>query len=94
VQQVTGGKEKNIHSFINGSTAFCWPLAAFSVLQSYTQSAGLLGRGISPSQGSYLYTGQHKQKKRTPAFIPGVGFEPTIPALKQAKTVHASDRAL
>jgi hypothetical protein len=27
-----------------------------------TQSVGLLGRGISPSQGSYLHTGQHKHR--------------------------------
>jgi hypothetical protein len=28
--------------------------AFFSVSQSYTQSVGLLGRAISPSQGRYL----------------------------------------
>jgi hypothetical protein len=39
-----------------GSTAFCWASAAFSVSYSYTQSVGLLGRGISPSQGRYLHT--------------------------------------
>jgi hypothetical protein len=37
-------------------------LAAFSVSWSYTQSVGLLGRGISPSQGRYLHTEQHKHK--------------------------------
>jgi hypothetical protein len=31
---------------------------------------GLLGRGISPSQGRYLHTGQHKQNKCTQAFMP------------------------
>jgi hypothetical protein len=30
--------------------------------ESYRQSVELLGRGISPSQGSYLYTGQHKHR--------------------------------
>jgi hypothetical protein len=34
-----------------------WPL--FSLL-IYTQSVGLIGRGISPSQGRYLDTEQHK----------------------------------
>jgi hypothetical protein len=34
-------------------------LAAFSVSWSYTQSIGLFGRGISPSQGHYLHTEQH-----------------------------------
>jgi hypothetical protein len=28
----------------------------------YTQSVGLLGRGISPSQGRYLHTEQHKHR--------------------------------
>jgi hypothetical protein len=28
----------------------------------YTQSAGLLGLGISQSQGLYLHTGQHKHR--------------------------------
>jgi hypothetical protein len=43
-------------------TALCWRLAAFSVSSSFTQSVGLLGRGISQSQGRYLHTGQHKNK--------------------------------
>jgi hypothetical protein len=37
-------------------------MAAFSVSLSYTQSVGLLRRGISPSQGRYLHTGQHKPR--------------------------------
>jgi hypothetical protein len=45
---------------IYGCTALCWTLAAFSVSLSYTQSVGLLGRGISLSQGRYLHTEQHK----------------------------------
>jgi hypothetical protein len=32
---------------------------------AYTQSVGLLGRGIRLSQGRYLHTEQHKQNKRT-----------------------------
>jgi hypothetical protein len=47
---------------IYGSTALCWTLAAFSVSWSSSQSVGLLGRGISPSQGRYLHTGQHKHR--------------------------------
>jgi hypothetical protein len=35
-----------------------WPL--FQFLDLFTQSVGLLGRGISLSQGHYLHTGQHK----------------------------------
>jgi hypothetical protein len=37
-----------------------WPL--FSVSESYMQSVGLLRRGISPSQGRYLQTEQHKHR--------------------------------
>jgi hypothetical protein len=40
-----------------GSIALCWNLASFSVSCSSTQSVGLLGRGISGSQGRCL----HKQ---------------------------------
>jgi hypothetical protein len=59
----------------------------------FTQSVGLLGRGMSPSQGRYLHTGQHKQNKRTQTSISQVGFEGTIPVFEQAKTVHVLDRA-
>jgi hypothetical protein len=37
-----------------------WPLVKF--LELFTQSVCLLGRGISPSQGRYLHTGQHKHR--------------------------------
>jgi hypothetical protein len=51
-----------IYILIYGSTVLCWTLAAFSAFYSYTQSVGLLGRGISPSQGRYLHTEQHKHR--------------------------------
>jgi hypothetical protein len=47
---------------IYGSTALRWISAAFSVSWSFPQSVGLLGRGISPSQGRYLHTEQHKHR--------------------------------
>jgi hypothetical protein len=59
----------------------------------YTKLVGLLGRGISPSQGRYLRTRQHKQNKRTQTSMSQVGFEPTIPASVRSKTIHALDRA-
>jgi hypothetical protein len=34
------------------------------------------------------------QTKRTQTSMPRVGFEPTIPVFKRAKTVHALDRAV
>jgi hypothetical protein len=37
-------------------------LGSFSVSWSYTQSVGPLGRGISPPQGLYLHTEQHKHR--------------------------------
>jgi hypothetical protein len=45
-----------------GSTALFWALTAFSVSWSCKQSVGFLGRGISPSQGLYLHTEQHKHR--------------------------------
>jgi hypothetical protein len=64
----------------------------FQFLDLFTQSVGLLRRGISHSQGRYLHTGQHKQK--TQISMPQAGFEPTIPVLERAKTtVNALDRA-
>jgi hypothetical protein len=38
-------------------------LVDFSVSESYIESVGLLGRGISPSQGHYLHTGQNTNKE-------------------------------
>jgi hypothetical protein len=45
-----------------GSTALCCALTAFSVSWSYIQSAGLLRQEISPTQGRYLHTGEHKHR--------------------------------
>jgi hypothetical protein len=53
------------------------------------QSVGLLGWGISQSQGGFLHTEQHKRRQTS---MPWVGFEPTIPVFELAKTVYALDR--
>jgi hypothetical protein len=63
----------------------------FSFLM-YTQSARLLGRGISPSQGRYLHT-EHKHGINAQTSMSPVGFEPMIPVLGRAITVHALDSA-
>jgi hypothetical protein len=68
-------------------------LDSFFSFLIYIQSVGLLGRGISPSQGRYLHTEQYKQNKRTQTSMPRVGFEPIIPVFERVKTVHASDLA-
>jgi hypothetical protein len=39
-----------------------WPLPPFEVSWCYTQTVRLSERGISPSQGLYLHTEQHKHK--------------------------------
>jgi hypothetical protein len=65
----------------------------FSVLILYTVDATPWA-GISPSQGRYVHTEQHKHRiKRTQTSMSPVGFEPTIPVFRRAKTVHALDRA-
>jgi hypothetical protein len=79
---------------IYGSTVLLLYLCrSFSFLILYTESVGLLGLGISPSQGLYLHIEQHKQNKRTKTSMPRVGFEPTSPVFERAKTVHALDGA-
>jgi hypothetical protein len=53
-----------IYLSIYGSTTFVDLGRSFSFL-IYTQSLGLLGQGISPSQGRYLHKEQYKQNKHT-----------------------------
>jgi hypothetical protein len=65
----------------------------FSVSLSYIQSVGLLGRGISPSQGRYVHMTTQIQNKRTQTSMPWVWFEPMIPDFERAKIVRDSDRA-
>jgi hypothetical protein len=52
----------SIYLSIYGSTALFWTLDAFWDFWSFTQSVGILRRRISPSQGRYLHTGQHKHR--------------------------------
>jgi hypothetical protein len=40
----------------------CRAMAVFSVSWTYTESVGLLGRGISPSHGFYLHTEKHSHR--------------------------------
>jgi hypothetical protein len=49
---------------------------------------------MSPSQGRYLHTEQHKETKRKHIIsTPQVGFEPMIPVFEWAKIVYALDPA-
>jgi hypothetical protein len=58
----------------------------------YTKSVGLLVRGMSPSRGLYLYTGQYKHNKRIQTSVPPERFESMNPASERANTFHAIDR--
>jgi hypothetical protein len=82
----------SIYLSIYGCTALCWALAASSVSWYFTQWRGLLGRGISRSQGRYQHRTIQTQNKRTQSSIPRVGFEPTAPVFEWAKMVNALDR--
>jgi hypothetical protein len=73
------------------------PRALIQFRNRFSQTAGLLGRGISPSQGHYLNTGQHKHRINTythQTSTHSVGFKPMIPASERAKIIHALDRAV
>jgi hypothetical protein len=52
-----------IEFFFNGSCSPFWALAAFQFGNHFSQTVGLLGRVISPSQGCYLNTIQTQNKR-------------------------------
>jgi hypothetical protein len=54
--------------------------------ETYGELVGLLGRGIGPTQGLYLQTGQHNTEKRGHIFMPLVGFELMIPVFERLNT--------
>jgi hypothetical protein len=60
------------------------PLVQFR--NHFSQTVGLLGRVMSPSQSRYLYTGQHKQNKSI--------YTPNIYALSGIGTQDPSIRAI
>jgi hypothetical protein len=63
-----------------------WQICHF--LDLFTQTVGLLGRGISPSEVRCLHT----NTDYTQTSMLQVEFEPTIPVFERAKTIYASDR--
>jgi hypothetical protein len=68
-------------------------LGRFFTFLIYTQTAGLLERGIPTSQGRYLHPEQQTQNEPTLTSMPQVGFERTIPVFERVKTVCALDWA-
>jgi hypothetical protein len=94
--EATGVSPLHLFFIFTGSTAPLGPGFCFLSFMAILQTVGLLRRAISSSQGLYLNTGQHKHRINTythQTFIPWMGFEPTIPAFKRAKTVQALDRS-
>jgi hypothetical protein len=88
--------DRSFFFFTMALPAHSGPSTRIQFRNHFSQTAGLLGRVISSSQGLYLNTGQHKHRINTYTHqisMPRVGFEPTILASKRAKTVHALERA-
>jgi hypothetical protein len=81
----------SIYLSIYGSTALV-DLGSFFSFLIYTQSVGLLGRGISPSQGRYLHKKKHQHRINAHRH-PCIEWEsnPRAPAFERGKTVHALD---
>jgi hypothetical protein len=76
-----------------GSTALCWALAAFRFLNPIYDRTPWTGDQLVARPLREHRTAQ-TQNKRTQTSMPRVGFEPTTPVFKRAKTVHAFDRAV
>jgi len=62
------------------------------IMNLFGHLVGLLGWGISPTQGLYLHTAQHNTEKRGHTSMPRAGFEPAIPVFERSKTERDLDR--
>jgi hypothetical protein len=80
---------KFIHFFIHQClySPLLGPSLFVSFVLFFTQTVELLGRVISPSQGRYLHTGQHKHRTNAHTDIHALSG-----ALEQAKVLQALDR--
>jgi hypothetical protein len=77
--------------FIYGCRTLYWALDAFSVSWSFTQLVGLLGRGISLSQGRYQHRGQNKHRinvHRHPCLIGIRTHDPSVWAGEDSSCVR------
>jgi hypothetical protein len=85
------------HNQLQGRTYMACSDSEFNFWNLWLYSGhlvGLLGRGISPTQGLYLHIGQYNtEKRKTHTYMPRAGFEPTIPVFVQSMTVRALDGA-
>jgi hypothetical protein len=69
-----------------------WPLFSFLILYTVGRAPWTGDRPVS--RPLLIHRTTQTQNKRTKTSVPRVGFEPTIPVFKRAKTVHALDRTV
>jgi hypothetical protein len=72
-------------------TAHSGPSPLIQFRNHFSQKVGHLGRGISPSQGRYLNTGQHKHRRNAythQTSMPWLGFETTIRASENSSCLR------
>jgi hypothetical protein len=69
----------------------CGPWPIFQFLNPYTVGRTLFtgDQAVATPLPTHI---TQTQNKRTQAFIPRVGFEPTIPVFERTKKIHALDR--
>jgi hypothetical protein len=79
--------------FYYGSTALVapWPLFRFLNLYTVGRTPWTGDQAVARPLSTHRTT--QTQNKHTHTFMTPVGFEPTIPMLELAKSVHALDRA-
>jgi hypothetical protein len=80
---------QHIIFYIIHSIALSLDLGCFFCFLALCTVGRTLWWGISASQWLYLHTGQNKQNIHTQVSTPAMGFEPTTPAFKWVKEVHA-----
>jgi hypothetical protein len=85
----------------SGQSIYLWLYSPLLDLGLYFSFLILYTVGRTPWTGDQLiarplptHRTTQTQNKRTQTFLPGVGFEPMIPAFERRKTVHALDRAV
>jgi hypothetical protein len=64
------------------------PGLLFSSVIIFSQRVGLLGRAISPSQGPYLHTEQHKQNKRIQYRHPCLEWDSNLRSQRSSEWRH------
>jgi hypothetical protein len=88
-----GQLERSLLSFSMALPAHSGPTPLIQFSNHFSQPVGLLGWVISPSQGLYLHTEQHKCRINKYTKHPCLEWH-SNPASERAKTVHDLDRAV